>query len=59
MNYYEEIGNIIAEILSVWEKAECYEELANNSLSIFTLNENNIFWDFLFKKIEKLLFELK
>ena len=27
---YEEIGNIIAEIVSAWEKAECYEDLANH-----------------------------
>ena len=33
---YEEIGNIIAEILSAWENAECYEELANHSQSILT-----------------------
>ena len=28
---YEEIGNIIAEILSAWEKAECYEQVTINS----------------------------
>ena len=28
---YEEIGNIIAEILTAWGKAECYEEVANHS----------------------------
>ena len=32
----EEIGNIINEILSAWEKAECYEEEANHSQRIFT-----------------------
>ena len=26
----EEIGNIIAETLSAWEKAECYEELVTH-----------------------------
>ena len=31
---YEEIGNIIAEILSPWKKAECYEEVANHSQRI-------------------------
>ena len=40
---YEEIGNIIAEILSAWEKAECYEEVANHSQRIFTLIQNNNF----------------
>ena len=29
---YEEIGNINAEILSAWEKAECCQEVANHSL---------------------------
>ena len=33
---YEENGNIIAEILSVWEKAECYEEVTNHSQRYFT-----------------------
>ena len=32
---YVEIGNIIAEIWSVWEKAECYVEVANHSQRIF------------------------
>ena len=32
---YGEIGNNIAEILSVWEKAGCYEEVANHSQRIF------------------------
>ena len=31
---YEEIGNIIAEILSVWKK--CYEEVSNYFQRIFT-----------------------
>ena len=31
---YEEIGNIIAEILLVWEKTECYENVANHSQRI-------------------------
>ena len=29
------------EILSVWEKAECYEKVANQSQCIFTLIQNN------------------
>ena len=33
---YKEIGNIIAEMLSAWEKAECYEEVANHFQRIFT-----------------------
>ena len=43
----EEIGNIINEILSAWEKAECYEEEANHYQRIFTLIQNNIFWVFI------------
>ena len=31
---YEEIGNIIAEILA-WQKAECYVEVANHPPWIF------------------------
>ena len=34
---YEEIGNIIAEIISAWEKAE---EVANHSQRIYTLIKN-------------------
>ena len=34
---YEEIGHIIAEIVSAWGKAEGYEEVANHSQRIFTL----------------------
>ena len=33
---YEEIGNIIAEILSPWEKAEDFKEVGNHSQRIFT-----------------------
>ena len=33
---YEEIGKIIAEILSTWEKAEWFDEVANHSQRIFT-----------------------
>ena len=40
---YEEIGNIVP----AWEKAEFYEEVANNSHRIFTLIQNNNFWGFL------------
>ena len=29
---YEEIDNIMSEILSDWEKAENYEEVANHAL---------------------------
>ena len=39
----EEIDNILTEIWSVWEKAECYEEVANHSQRIFTLIQNNKF----------------
>ena len=39
----EKIGNIITEILSPWEKAECYEEVTNHSQRIFTLIQNNNF----------------
>ena len=42
---YGEIGNIIAEILSAWEKAESYEEEANHSQSSFTLIQNNSLWN--------------
>ena len=35
--FYEKIGNIIAEILSVRGKAECYEEVANQFQRNFTL----------------------
>ena len=44
---YEEIGHIFAEILSAWEKAKCYEEVANHSKRIFTLLQNYNFWGFL------------
>ena len=44
---YEEIGNIIAEIFSAWEKAECFEEVANHYQFIFTLIQNNNFLGFL------------
>ena len=44
---YEEICNIIADILSVREKAGSYEEGANHAKPIFTLIHNNIFWGFL------------
>ena len=33
---YEEIDNIITEISSAWEKAECYVEVDNHSRHIFT-----------------------
>ena len=52
------VCNIFADILSVWEKAEYYEEIANRSQIIFTLiwiiffsyihdslkNRKNIIW---------------
>ena len=34
---YGEIGNIIAEIVSAWEKV-CYEEIADHSQRIFAFN---------------------
>ena len=34
----QEIGNIIFEILSAREKAECYEEVGNHSQRFFFLN---------------------
>ena len=39
MNYttYKEIGNMIVDILSALENAECFEEVANHSQCIFTL----------------------
>ena len=40
---YEEIRNIIAEILSGKEKPECYKEVVNHSQLIFTLLQNDIF----------------
>ena len=40
---YKEIGNIIAKL----EKAECYEEAANNSQRIFTLIKTILFGCFL------------
>ena len=40
---FEEIGNIIAQTLSV----ECFEEVAKDSQRIFTLIHNNNFWVFL------------
>ena len=42
VNYF--MNNIIAEIFSAWEKAECYEKLANHSQRICTLIQNNIFF---------------
>ena len=43
---YEEISNIIAEILQPKRKAKCYEEAANYFQRFFTLIENNIFLGF-------------
>ena len=40
---YVETGNIIAEILSTWEKANCYGEVANHSQRIFSLFNTIIF----------------
>ena len=34
---YEEISNIIAEIVSAWEQAKWYKELAIHSKRFFTL----------------------
>ena len=48
MNYsIAEIVNSLAEILSAWEKAEWYEEVANYSQRIFTLIQNKCFGVFL------------
>ena len=41
---YKEIDNIIAEIWSAWEKAVCYEIVANHSQCIFTFIQYNNFW---------------
>ena len=30
---YREISNVIAEILSAWEKAECYEDVASTDVA--------------------------
>mgnify|MGYP006975840273 CR=1 FL=1 len=40
---YGEIGNIIAEIVLAWEKAECYEEVDNHYKGTFTLIQNDNF----------------
>ena len=45
--FYEEIGNIIAEILSPWEKAEDFKEVGNHSQRIFTSVRINNVWFFL------------
>ena len=37
----EEIEYIFARILSAWDKAECYDEVANHSQRIFILIQNN------------------
>ena len=44
---YEEIGIIIAEILSAGQKEECYEEVAIYSQRIFILVQNNNFFIFM------------
>ena len=44
---YEEIGNIIAEILSAGQNAKSYKKVAKHSQSIFALIHNNNFWGFL------------
>ena len=43
---FEEIGNIIDEVLSVYKKAECYEEVANYYQRILNLIQNKSFWVF-------------
>ena len=40
---HEDIGNIIADILSAWEKTEYYNEVANPSQRFFTLIQHNDF----------------
>ena len=40
-------ANIITETLSVWEKAECYEDVVNHSQRFFTRIQMNNFWFFL------------
>ena len=51
------------EILSAWEKAECYEKLAYHSQRIFTLIIFFVFflhlWQDTSKKFEKLLFWIR
>ena len=56
----KEICTINAEILSAWEKAECYEEEANHSQRNFTLIKNSYFLGFptYMTTILKLLYEL-
>ena len=58
---YEEIGNIIAELLSAGEKSECSWEVVHHSQRIFTLIQIFFFgFSYIFNvthwKIEKLLF---
>ena len=45
--HFEKIGNIFAEILSAWEKSECYEEVAKHYQRVLTLIQDNNFWGFL------------
>ena len=62
---HEEIGIIIAEILSASEKAECYEEVDNQSQCISSWIQNNNFWVYLMymtyhiEKSKNYYFELK
>ena len=43
----EETDTIIAEILSAWEKAECYDEVANHFQRNFTLIKKWCFFTFM------------
>ena len=45
---YEEFGNITADILSVWEKAECSEEIANQSQRLFKFKIINFEFSYIF-----------
>ena len=42
----EELGNIIAEILTAWEKSECYEEEVNyyQGIKIMIFGDDEWFW---------------
>ena len=43
---HEKIDNIIAETLSAWEQAECYEAVVNHFQRIFTLMQDILFLGF-------------
>ena len=58
---YVEIGSIIAEVLSAWEKAECYIEAAILPVSSTLIQNNDLsyIYDLTHWKVENHYFELK